>query len=157
MTETKIDNQAQLGEFHHQYEVEINAPREKVWETMTGDVGEWWNHTFSEKPARLYIEPKAGGYFGEDFDSHGNGCIHAVVTFVKKPEKLVYRGWMGMQGPVNGVISVVLEENNGVTIMKLSHQCTGKVDEVVANGYGEGWKELNIRLKELVETGKITS
>ncbi|MFZ5515304.1 MAG: hypothetical protein ACOY90_01615 [Candidatus Zhuqueibacterota bacterium] len=34
-----------------------------IYDAITGDISGWWDHTFSGKPARFFIEPKPGGGF----------------------------------------------------------------------------------------------
>ena len=43
--------------------VEIAAPVAEVFDAATGDVTGWWDHSFSENPAEMVIEPRFGGRF----------------------------------------------------------------------------------------------
>jgi len=36
-----------------------------VYDHLTGDISEWWDHSFSEKPYKLFIEARPGGGFYE--------------------------------------------------------------------------------------------
>jgi hypothetical protein len=70
----------------------------EAFDAITGDISAWWDHRFSENPARLYIEPTLGGCFCEVFDAAGNGARHATVTYVKRGEMLRFEGPLGLAG-----------------------------------------------------------
>jgi len=61
-------------------------------------VDEWWDHRFSQNPARFYIEAKPGGGFFEVFDESGDGVKHAEVIFVERGKTLRMRGPLGLSG-----------------------------------------------------------
>src|SRR5690606_41174816 len=87
--------------------VTINAAPEAVWEAFTGDITGWWDHSFSGKPAKMFIEPKPGGGFIELFDDEGNGVKHGTVIFAQRPSKLNFEGPLPFNGlAVNMVHSV---------------------------------------------------
>ena len=85
----------EVGGFALEQEVWIDATPEQVFDAFTGDVSGWWDHTFSEKPVRLFIEPRPGGGFVELFDEAGNGVQHATVNVAKRPEELQFHGPLG--------------------------------------------------------------
>lgn len=84
-----------VGAFSLVQEVLIDATPEQVFDAFTGDVSGWWDHTFSENPVRLFIEPRPGGGFIELFDEQGNGVMHATVNMAKRPEELQFHGPLG--------------------------------------------------------------
>lgn len=69
-----------------------------VYDHLTGDISEWWDHSFSPKPYKLYIEARPGGGFYEIFDESGDGALHARVTFAKRGEMLRMEGPLGLAG-----------------------------------------------------------
>ncbi|MEE8467391.1 MAG: SRPBCC domain-containing protein [Planctomycetota bacterium] len=85
----------EVGAFSVVQEVLIDATPEQVFDAFTGDVSPWWDHTFSEQPVRLFLEPRPGGGFIELFDDEGNGVLHATVNMVKRPEELQFHGPLG--------------------------------------------------------------
>jgi uncharacterized protein YndB with AHSA1/START domain len=136
-------------------EVEIAASREKVWEGLTLHTHNWWSHCFSEKPYQVELEAKVGGLFQEMFDTQGNGALYATVTFCQPPQKLVFVGQMGMQGPVLTQSVFVLDGLvDGGTKLRVSMEIMGTVDDKVRMGYKAGWGELLGHLKGLVEQGR---
>jgi len=49
---------------------------------------------------------------------------------------------MGCDGPVSGVYSFTLEENQGSTLVKLEHKFFGPLSDEIKGSYTEGWNEL---------------
>lgn len=60
----------------------------EAFDAITGDILPWWDHHYSERPLRLYVEPVPGGCFCEVFDSTGAGARHATVIYAKRGEAL---------------------------------------------------------------------
>ena len=73
------------------------TPRE-VYDGITGDVTGWWDHSFSQKPHRMYIEAKPGGGFYEIFSPDGDGVLHATVTAAQRGVMLRFVGPLGLAG-----------------------------------------------------------
>jgi hypothetical protein len=86
------------GAFKFSYALTLPGTPDRVWEMTTSGLGEWWDHTMSEKPHRLYIDAKAGGGFWEIMDTLGNGVRHAEVTFAQRPALLRFEGPLGLTG-----------------------------------------------------------
>jgi len=144
-----------VNSFQIDQEIKIKASADKVFAHLTGDVSPWWDHSFSEKPKAIVLEPKVGGRFFEDF-GNGNGVIYCTVMHIVKNKKLVLQGAMGMAGAVFGNISFDLDEQDGATVLKLSHHAFGEVTEDHKKNYAGGWQALlGARLKGLIETGKV--
>ncbi len=59
-----------------QFEMNFNYPGNPifVFDHLTGDISEWWDHSFSPNPYKLFIEPRPGGGFYEIFDEAGKWC-----------------------------------------------------------------------------------
>jgi hypothetical protein len=71
---------------------------EDVYDGITGDITGWWDHSFSQKPYRMYIEPKPGGGFYEIFSPAGDGVLHATVTAAQRGVLLRFVGPLGLAG-----------------------------------------------------------
>ena len=71
---------------------------EEIYDAVTGDITPWWDHTQSENPLRMYVEPRPGGAFMEIFNESGEGVRHAVVTAAQRGELLRYEGPLGLAG-----------------------------------------------------------
>src|SRR5579863_4311411 len=86
------------GAFQVQQELVLPAAPEAVYDAMTGDISGWCDHSFSEHPKRLFIEPKPGGGFWEIFDDAGNGVLHATVIYADRGKTLRFTGPLGFSG-----------------------------------------------------------
>ena len=68
------------GVFSFEQQLTLPGTPNEIYDAITGDISGWWDHSFSEKPYKLYIEPKPGGGFYEIFNESGDGVKHATVT-----------------------------------------------------------------------------
>jgi len=87
-----------LGRFDFEKGVTLPGTPEWVFDQATGDISGWWDHSFSENPARLYIEPRPGGGFYELFDDSGDGVLHATVIAAQRGKLLRFDGPLGFSG-----------------------------------------------------------
>jgi hypothetical protein len=69
-----------------------------IYDHLTGDISSWWDHSFTEKPYKLYIEARPGGGFYEIFDESGDGARHATVIFAERGRMLRMEGPLGLSG-----------------------------------------------------------
>ena len=74
---------------------EILGTPEQVFKHLTGDVSDWWDHSFSDGPSRIHLEPKLGGRFFEEFANDNGGALYATVIYVDAPQKIVLQGPWG--------------------------------------------------------------
>jgi len=141
----------EFGSFHIEQELELAAPRERVFAALL-DVDGWWCHHFSKRKGRQVLEPFCGGRFYEQ--SPECEALFGIVTFIGKPETLRLEGPLGMgRLPVTSVYEFVLEERGAGTVLKLSHRCVGLLDPAWKEAHERGWRELWAHLKGLVESG----
>lgn len=139
------------GSFHIEQEVEIAAPRERVWTSML-DVQGWWGHCFGARETRLRLEAFPGGRFYED--SPDSQALFGVVTYIKAPEVLRLNGPLGMSRlPVTSVYEWKLEERGKGTTLLLMHRAVGLLDPAWHEAHEKGWRELWVHLKALAERG----
>lgn len=118
-------------------EVEVDAPREKVFDALL-QIAQWWPHRFRDGAGSVF-EPRPGGRWVEDW-GNGDGALYGTVTRLSRPSTLTITGPMGMQGPVVGVWSVDLEEAGpGRTVVRGSHRAFGDISPETAQMYEHGW------------------
>jgi hypothetical protein len=86
------------GTFAFDDTVRFAGTPEAVYDGITGDITGWWDHSFSQKPYRMYIEPKPGGGFYEIFSPLGDGVLHATVTGAHRGIMLRFVGPLGLAG-----------------------------------------------------------
>lgn len=87
------------------HEVTLPGTPEFIYDTVTGDISPWWDHTFSDNPVKLYIDPKPGGGFWEIFDESGDGVKHATVIAADRGKLLRMDGPLGLAGHAVQLVS----------------------------------------------------
>jgi len=153
-----LQNPGVLGSLVIEQDIVIGAPRARVFEALTGDLGAWWGRPYIQDHDRVQsvmLEPRVGGRFIERW-SEDEGAIWCTVTDFKKDERIILHGAMAMAGAVYGVIRFDLEDaKGGTTRLRLSHHAIGEVNEELQKGYGGGWKDLlDTRLRAWLERGE---
>jgi len=86
------------GSFTFAFDVDLPGSPEAMYDALTGDISGWWDHTMSEDPVRLEIQPRPGGHFVEVFDDSGDGVVHATVTYAQRGKMLRMEGPLGLAG-----------------------------------------------------------
>lgn len=149
--EKKIDS------FQIEQEVTINAPREKVFQSLTSEINKWWAYRLLGPNSSLHLDPVIGGAFIEKGDND-NGALWGTVTFINPPEELRLQGLLGMKGSVHSAYSYRLIEKGNSTVLQLSHQAMGFLEPHWHEAHENGWKELlGTFLKDYVEKGVTPS
>ena len=127
----------------YQFELVVVLPGapEDIYDAITCDISHWWDHTFSEKPNRFYIDAKPGGGFYEIFDESGDGVQHAVVIVAQRGKLLRFDGPLGLSGrAVQGVYTYSLESVSAdSTQLKLEAHLSGKIDMKLAKIVENVW------------------
>jgi DNA-binding transcriptional ArsR family regulator/uncharacterized protein YndB with AHSA1/START domain len=136
-------------------EVTINAVPEAVWKALTDDVGQWWSHSFTDKPYAIVLEPFIGGRFYEQFDETGAGALYATVTYIEPCRVLRTSGSMGMPGARQYVKTYRLEAAGDQTVVRTTASSLGDIAPDLLAGYREGGQALLDALKRHVE-GALT-
>jgi len=146
------------GDFAFAVEVVVPGQPIDVFDATFGDVTGWWDHSMSDDPHAMYIEPKPGGAFMEIFDESGDGVRHAVVTYAKRGEKLRFEGPLGLAG--NALFMVTTwtfsDADEGHTLINVEIKGAGAVEPrwpvVIANTWRHFLAE---RLKPYLEGGGV--
>lgn len=152
-------NQEQLKKdsFEIEMEVTINAPRSRVFDALTKDIGNWWAFRVGAKDSKVILEPHLGGRFYEDW-GNGQGAIWGTIYYLQAPQEIRLSGPLGMQGAINSHYTYVLEEVDiSTTILKLSHHTTGLLHPNWEESHRQGWELLLGKfLKDYVEKGTVS-
>jgi len=124
------------GAFTFTFDTELAATPAEAWSAATGDISAWWDHSMSDAPYRLVIEPHPGGRFLEEFDAAGDGVVHADVTYVKSGEMLRMVGPMGLAGHAIHMVTTwtFTPGANETTTLTVQVNAVGEVHE--------GWAEI---------------
>ena len=115
------------------FEMNFSYPGDPVfvYDHLTGDISDWWDHSFSEDPAKLFIEARPGGGFYEIFDDTGNGALHATVIFAERGKMLRMEGPLGLSGQAITLVCTYTLSDSGEnnTLLKLNVNGSGKFSE----------------------------
>ncbi|MGD9899503.1 MAG: hypothetical protein AB7T22_10305 [Calditrichaceae bacterium] len=123
--------QNNYGVFSFEQQLTLPGTPDLVYDAITGDISEWWDHSFSESPLRFYIDPKPGGGFYEIFDESGNGVLHATVIYANRGKALRFDGPLGLSGKAVQMVTTYMFDAAGSdsTTLKVSVHVAGEVDE----------------------------
>jgi DNA-binding transcriptional ArsR family regulator/uncharacterized protein YndB with AHSA1/START domain len=152
----KTTNREQSSTFRIEQEIEINAPREQVYQALTEQIGEWWEFRIAPKgvSSHFTFDPVPGGQFIERW-GESEGAVWGNVYFVNAPEEIRLQGHLGMQGAVNSSYTYRLIDKDGTTLLQLSHMASGIIQEDWEPSHTEGWNYLlGTLLKNYVEKNK---
>jgi hypothetical protein len=138
------------------FRMHLNLPGkpEAVYDAITGDISGWWDHTFSEKPAKFYIDPKPGGGFYEIFDESGDGVLHATVIYAQRGKLLRLDGPLGLSGKAVTMVYTLSFGPQGADSTKLSLEVhgSGEFEPTIPGIVESVWKHfLFDRFKPYVE------
>ncbi|MCF8307332.1 MAG: hypothetical protein K9I71_13185 [Ignavibacteriales bacterium] len=129
----QAQEQFKSGVFSFSKEVTLPGTPNVIFDAITGDISGWWDHSISETPLKMYIEPKPGGSFMEIFDEAGNGIQHAVVNYVNRPKIIRFTGPLGLTGHAISLVNTYSLEPAGVDSTKL------RLDVHASGEVAEGW------------------
>lgn len=137
--------------------VTLPGSPETIYDAATGDISGWWDHSFSENPIRLYIEPKPGGGFWEIFDESGDGVLHATVTAAQRGKLLRFDGPLGLAGTAIQIVCTYIFEpvSPDSTRMTLSVHASGEMQDGLDEIVRRVWRHFLLeQFKPYVESGK---
>ena len=148
--ETKLVN------FVVEQEIVLPASPEALYDAVTGDISGWWDHHFSEKPKKLYIEAKPGGGFYEIFNDAGDGVLHATVIYAERGRRLRFAGPLPFSGqPVELAVTFDLKAESTGTRFHVTCSAAGPLAQGSDRVVEAVWHHfLFERLKPYIESGE---
>jgi hypothetical protein len=154
-SEAEVEELA-VGGFRVTHQLMLPGSPEIIYDAMTGDVSGWWDHHFSEKPLKFYIEPRPGGGFYEIFDESGDGVLHGTVIFAQRGKLLRFVGPLGLsEFSIDLVCTYAYEAVGNSTRVTLTVNAAGQLQEGWAAAVDRVWHHFLFEgLKPYVETGR---
>jgi len=139
------------------FEMNFSYPGDPVfvYDHLTGDISDWWDHSFSENPYRLFIEARPGGGFYELFNESGDGAKHATVIYAERGKMLRMEGPLGLSGnALTLVCTYTLKPNgNNSTLLTLNVNGAGEFTDETPEIVRQVWEHfLWERFKPYIET-----
>ena len=145
------------GGFVVEYELVLPGAPETIYDAITGDISEWWDHSFTPTPKKFYLEAKPGGGFWEIFDDSGDGVRHATVIFAQRGKILRFEGPLGLSGKAIQMVHTYEFAHAGTdsTRLTLSVHAAGEMGEGTAEAVDKAWFHFLVeRFKPYVESGR---
>jgi len=126
------------------FEMNFSYPGDPVfvYDHLTGDISDWWDHSFSRNPHKLYIEARPGGGFYEIFNEAGDGARHATVIYAERGKMLRMEGPLGLSGQaLTLVCTYTLKASEGdQTLLKLNVNGAGEFSEETPEIVRQVWE-----------------
>jgi hypothetical protein len=145
------------GAFSVDLELVLPGAPETIYDAITGDISEWWDHSFTKSPRKFYIEPKPGGGFWEIIDDTGDGVLHATVIYAQRGKLLRFDGPLGFSGKAVKMVHTYEFSHVGTdsTRLKLNVRASGEMEESWAGAVEQVWFHFLVeRFKPYVESGR---
>ena len=142
--------------FSFEQQLTLPGTTTQIYDAITGDISGWWDHSFSEKPYKLYIEAIPGGGFYEIFNAGGDGVKHATVILSDRGKMLRFDGPLGLSGKAIQMVTTYEFSAAGAdsTTLKLSVHAAGEVEDGLPAIVESVWKHfLFERFKLYIESG----
>lgn len=113
----------------------------QVYDLITGDISPWWDHSFSDKPHKLYIDATPGGGFYELFNEKGDGALHATVIYAERGKKIRFDGPLGLSGQAVTFVTTYVFEPLGAdsTRLTMSAHASGEIQEGIPATVDRVW------------------
>lgn len=136
------------------FDVEINAPKEKVWNLLSND-SSWFPNTYQSNPNTkgFVMEQKVGGMFYEDY-GNGNGKLMGMVVGLDAPNKVQIQGPVTTDfgGPATHMFTMELVETATGCTFKFDDALFGAFPDELVEGRQDAFKELfGVHLKKAAE------
>jgi hypothetical protein len=138
------------------YQLKLPGQPELIYDAISGDISGWWDHSFSEKPYRFYIEARPGGGFYEIFNQSGDGVQHATVIAAERGKLLRFDGPLGLSGRAIAAVYTYQFEPVGEdsTLLKFEAHFFGETQENLPETIEQVWYHfLFARFKPYIEKG----
>jgi hypothetical protein len=156
LTSTAQEAKARYDVFSFEKQITLPGTTTQIYDAITGDISGWWDHSFSEKPYKLYIDAVPGGGFYEIFNAGGDGVKHATVIYSDRGKMLRFDGPLGLSGKAVQMVTtcVFTAAGSDSTTLKLAVHGAGEVDEGLPAIIESVWHHFLVeRFKPYVEGG----
>jgi DNA-binding transcriptional ArsR family regulator len=151
----EVDQKMDQGQYRLveiEMEMQIAAPRERVFAALTAELGNWWPHRYKDG-SDVYCDPVIGGRIGERFKD-GGGAVYGEIVYLDAPAKLACTGPSALQKGLSSFTTDTLEEVDGGTLLKRSFQIWGSVPNEIEDMYRKGTRQImEDALKSYCERG----
>lgn len=146
---------------HYEIEIEISAPRKRVWQAIFEETNSWWLPDFhvAGEDSVVTFDTMPGG--PGLMEAAPNGSVlqwYTVQMFLPVDFKIYLVGNVAPEwgGPTTSNLKLAVLETESGCRLQVSDARHGNVDDAQAKSYEDGWRQLfTDGLKKFVETGAI--
>ncbi len=136
---------SKLGMHQVALDVNISAPRKRVWKALTKEMGQWWRRDFFVNPKAkgFLMEPQVGGRVFEDWGG-GAGVLWFTVIAIDPENSVDLVGYLtpAFGGPATSMVRFALEDTGSGVVVKVSDATMGKESPGCEVSKQDGWRQL---------------
>jgi len=132
-------------------EIHVQASLQTTFDALLEQIGPANESEHGKMP--MTIEPWPGGRWFRDL-GEGNGHLWGHVQAIKRPTLLEITGPLFMSNAVVSNVQYRLSEENGETVIRFHHKAFGVIQDEHRRGVGQGWTNVNRRIKDRAERKK---
>ncbi len=132
-------------------EIHVEASLDQTFEALLEQLGPGNESPQGKMPMKIEAWP--GGRWYRDLGD-GNGHLWGHVQAIKRPTLFEITGPLFMSYGVVSNLQYRLSEEKGGTLIKFHHKAFGAIQEEHRRGVGEGWGNMNSRIKARAERAR---
>ncbi len=129
----------------YEFEVAIEASRERVWEALTAETDAWWLADFrmTGEGSCVQLDATAGGQLVERAPD-GASLLWYTVQMVVPESSLHLVGHLGPKfgGPATTLLELALVDQEGGVVLKVTDALYGSVGDGGVGSLEAGWRQL---------------
>jgi len=126
-------------------EVEIKSPKQRIWQALTEQTGQWWLPSLFTHPQTndFVLEAKLGGLMYERAAS-GDGAVWANVIGIDSPNFIQLKGHLtpALGGPAISFLRIELHTSGPLTIVRLKDEIFGDIASDLKPSLTQNWTNL---------------
>ena len=130
---------------HYELEIQITAPRERVWQALTNDTNAWWLPDFHMvgPDSVVRFDAVAGGTLIESL-ADGGSLLWYTVMMVTPGETIHMVGHLAPPwgGPTTTMLCLSLEDTDDGCTFKVTDALFGRVSDDQLQSLESGWRQL---------------
>ncbi len=129
----------------YEFEIEIAAAPEAVWDSLTKEANAWWLADFHMvgPDSIVTLDARAGGQLLERTES-GGSLLWYTVVMCEPGRSLHLVGHVAPDwgGPATTMLGLKLQAKGDATVLKVQDALFGRVSAATAGSLEAGWKQL---------------
>ena len=130
----------------YELEIAIDAPRERVWRSLTDGIDAWWLPDFhmTGEGSVVTFDARAGGGIVERHPS-GSELLWYTVQWIRPRHFTVYlvgHSAADWGGPATSSMKLEVTESGGGSVLRVTDSIFGHIDDENIGSLQHGWTQL---------------